>query len=519
MESYSPIRTPSSPARLCVSVTGTTLAELLQRSASLAQEFPFQELRLDYLDAPRSFGPSLRDHLTEHPDLTLLATCRRLAAGGRFRGDPEAELTILLEAAATGCRIVDLSIESAEALPPNAIPRLRQQGARVLLSWHNFQATGDLRAVYARMQPFAPDIYKIVPTARTLVATLPLFELLRAHGPSGPAEMVGISMGEAGSITRVLGVRAGSAFTFAAADPSGSTAPGQIDAHTLRDRYRLDSLDANIRLYGVAGSPVSSSMSPAMLNAAFAHASYNAVYVPLLTEDATELFRVAEALPLAGFSVTMPLKQAVLPYLNVVDPLARRIGAVNTVRREPDGSFSGFNTDVAGIVQPLEARLELRGARVLVLGAGGAARAAVFGCADRGADVFLLNRNYERAASLAVEAGAKALRREDLPDLPAFDAIVNATPAGMRGNTTSMPLEPEELRAKLVFDMVYNPQDPPLLQAARERGLQIIPGVEMFVRQGAKQYEFWTGTTAPVEEMRRIVLDTLALQTGRAAGR
>jgi 3-dehydroquinate dehydratase/shikimate dehydrogenase len=204
----------------------------------------------------------------------------------------------------------------------------------------------------------------------------------------------------------------------------------------------------------------------------------------------------------------MPLKEGVIKYLERTDPLSTKIGAVNTISRLPDGKFYGFNTDVAGIVGPLERRLSLRNAKVLVLGAGGAARAAVFGCRDKGAEVWILNRTPETAQKLARQAGAKTIKRDALAKQP-FDVIINATPAGMSGNKTAAILAPEELNARLVFDLVYNPIETPLLRMARQKGLAVISGVEMFVQQGARQFEIWTGKPAPEEEMLRVVLHSL----------
>jgi 3-dehydroquinate dehydratase / shikimate dehydrogenase len=206
--------------------------------------------------------------------------------------------------------------------------------------------------------------------------------------------------------------------------------------------------------------------------------------------------------------VTMPLKESVIPFLERTDPLSTKIGAVNTISRMPDGKFYGFNTDVAGIVGPLERRLSLRNAKVLVLGAGGAARAAVFGCRNKGAEVWILNRTPETAQKLARQAGAKTIRRDALAKQP-FDVIINATPAGMNGNKTAAILAPEELNARVVFDLVYNPIETPLLRMARQKGIAVITGVEMFVQQGARQFEIWTGKPAPEEEMLRMVVHSL----------
>ena len=318
-------------------------------------------------------------------------------------------------------------------------------------------------------------------------------------------------MGDSGIISRVLGVRAGSAFTFASATQGDETGPGQIDARTLLDLYRIERIDAATKLFGVAGNPVRSSLSPLMLNTAFRRETVNAAYLPLQAGTLPDLLQLVHGLRLQGFSVTMPFKQDILPHLEKTDPLTAKIGACNTVLRAPDGKLYGFNTDVAGIVGPLQKRMPLRNAKVLVLGAGGAARAAVFGLKDKGAEVFILNRTPETAQKLAKQAAAKTIKREALPKTT-FDIVVNATPAGMAHQPATPILEAKELNAKLVFDLVYNPLDTPLLKLARQQNIPIVTGVEMFVQQGARQFEIWTGKPAPEEEMLRVVLHALKRQ-------
>ena len=326
-------------------------------------------------------------------------------------------------------------------------------------------------------------------------------------------------MGEPGIISRVLGLRAGSAFTFAAATQGEETAPGQIAARTLIETYRVDQVDAATKIYGVAGNPIKSSLSPLMMNTAFRRETVNAVYLGLQTSKADDLFKLAREVPIQGLSITMPLKQDVMPLLERTDALSAKIGAVNTILRAQDGKFYGFNTDVAGIVSPLERRMSLKGAKVLVLGAGGAARAAVFGCCDKGAEVFILNRTPETAQKLAQQSGAKAIKR-DVVAKTQFDVIINATPVGMAGagkhasgngvkHAPAAPLEESEIHARYVFDLVYNPIETPLLRMARQKGIAVITGVEMFVQQGARQFEIWTGKPAPEEEMLRVVLHSL----------
>jgi 3-dehydroquinate dehydratase/shikimate dehydrogenase len=259
----------------------------------------------------------------------------------------------------------------------------------------------------------------------------------------------------------------------------------------------------------VAGDPIAHSLSPLMQNAAFRRENVNAILLPLLTHKVADLITLARDLPLAGSAVTMPLKQDVLPHLANSDPLTARIGACNTLRTGADGKLYGFNTDVAGVVRPLERRLKLQGARIVVLGAGGAARAAVFGLVEQGAEVFIVNRTHENAVKLARQAKAKPLKH-DLFAKSSFDVLINATPCGMEGSNSRnsgqpLPISEKELNASLVFDMVYTPIETPLLKLAKERGIPVISGMEMFVQQGARQFEIWTGKPAPEAEMMRVV--------------
>ena len=331
------------------------------------------------------------------------------------------------------------------------------------------------------------------------------------------SNIIGICMGDAGIISRVLGVRAGCAFTFAAATVGEETGPGQIAARTLIETYRIDQVDAATKVYGVAGNPIRSSLSPIMMNTAFRRETVNAVYLALQANKLSDLLKLVHEIPIQGLSVTMPLKQEIMAHLEKTDPLSAKIGACNTVLRAQDGKLYGFNTDVAGITGPLEKRMSLRGAKVLVLGAGGAARAAVFGLRDKGAEVFILNRTPETAQKLARQSGSKTIKKDAVAKTT-FDVIINATPIGMAGIKAPQMLEAKDLNTKLVFDLVYNPLETPLLRMARQKGIPIITGIEMFVQQGARQFEIFTGKPAPEEEMLRVVIHALRQQAEAVCG-
>jgi 3-dehydroquinate dehydratase / shikimate dehydrogenase len=263
-------------------------------------------------------------------------------------------------------------------------------------------------------------------------------------------------------------------------------------------------VDAATRVYGVAGDPVSHSLSPRMMNAAFRREVVNAVYLALHAKTLKDLLACIRDIPLHGVSITMPYKEEMVEHLDNSDTWTQRTGACNTVVRAADGKLYGFNTDVAGVVRPLEQRMHLQGSKILVLGAGGAARAAVFGLKERGAEVWILNRTPEAGQKLARQAKARTVKRADLPKLT-FDAIINATPVGMNDAKTS-PLTEKEIRARYVMDMIYHLPETRFTRLARSVGSEVIPGYEMFVQQGGRQFEIWTGKPAPLSEMQHEVV-------------
>jgi 3-dehydroquinate dehydratase/shikimate dehydrogenase len=501
---------PQRLPKVCLALSGETAEDMVATAESMARDNPFLEFRLDYLKQPLAALPKIHRFLETHQYVTAIGTCRRADNGGKFKGSLASQLEVLTKAHAAGCQLVDLELQSASKAKPEAIARLRSRAA-LILSFHDFRATRNLDETLGKMLKIPADFYKVVSTATTLSDNVAMMKFLQAQ--SGKHALIGLCMGEQGIISRVLSVRAGSAFTFAAVSADLKTAPGQVSARDLRSIYRIDQVDAATRIYGVAGDPIEHSVSPVIMNAALRRENVNGVYLPLHAKTLKELIHCVREIPLHGLSITMPYKQAILPYLDNTDAHTAKIGACNTVVRGQDGKLYGFNTDVAGVVRPLEQRLSIENAKVLVLGAGGAARAAVFGLKERGAEVWILNRTSAKAQKLARQAKARTIKRADLRKI-AFDVIINATPVGM-GNTRDCPLKDDEIQANVVFDMVYDPVETHFLQVARAKGIAVIPGVEMFVQQAARQFEIWTGKPAPAGDMLRAV--TITLQD-RAAG-
>jgi 3-dehydroquinate dehydratase/shikimate dehydrogenase len=387
-----------------------------------------------------------------------------------------------------------------------------------ILSYHNFEdVPADLNSTFDRLaaQSMA-DIIKIAVTAHDIAEALPVWKLINQARNAGK-EIIPIAMGEAGKWTRVLGLAHGAFMTYASLNEGLETADGQITVKDLTEVYRVKELNKDTAVYGVIGDPVSSSKSPYMHNAAFAASGINAVFLPLVVKNLDEFIARMVApstreveLNFAGFSVTMPHKQTIIKHLDEIDAVAAKIGAVNTVKIE-NGKLVGHNTDAHGFVTPLKTKFgDLKNARVAVLGAGGAARACVFALKQENADVTVFARDIQKANAFADEFGvrSKQLTTGLRPLTTDVDIVVNATSLGMKGPLENeSPFTASQLDGvKFVYDLVTRQNDSPIIREAKKAGIPTIGGVEMLIAQGAKQFEIWTGQTAPVEKMLESVL-------------
>ena len=478
------------------------LLEHARREADAGESF--FEFRLDYLAAPEQGLAVIRKFLAGHPDCRILATCRRRQNHGKFNGSVEEQIHVLKAAVEAGACGVDVEVESAESA--GAGLSAFRGSTRLIVSYHNYDGTPSLEALLRRMLHIPADGYKIVTTARKPSDNLRALALTKTH-PRTP--LIVLAMGEAGFPTRVLSTAWGGLFTYAAPNASEGTAAGQVSARLLRHLYRVEKFSHAARVYGVIADPVWHSISPAVHNRAFQAHRLDAVYLPFLVQPAQlkDFFTLAGKLPVAGFSVTIPHKQKVMRYLDVVDPLARRIGAVNTIWRKA-GKWRGANTDAEAVTIPLSHKLRLPKSSILLVGNGGAARSAAYALVESGARVSIVGRNPDRVRSLAKACSAEALLREQA-EARKFDAVVHATPLGMHPHVDGCFFK-DTIPAPLVFDMVYNPIETMLLRRAAEQGAAVINGLQMFLEQAARQFEIWTGASAPRPVMEKAALEALA---------
>jgi 3-dehydroquinate dehydratase/shikimate dehydrogenase len=489
--------------RVCGVVAAETSEEARKQIAQALRHTPTVEIRLDWMWSDRErrrFLDWLQRARASGSLRTaqLIVTCRRVEGGGRFRGSVEAELKWLADGVRAGCEWCDLEIETARRLPKTALAEHGVTG-KILLSEHHFERTRGTFRVLAMAGDFAA--VKIAAQAKGVGDSVRVLRL--AHSSRGTR--VAVAMGEAGLPARVLALREGSALAYAAV--AAKTAPGQIPLDDFVESYRAHELTRQTRVYGVIGDPVGHSLSPLMHNTGFAAASVDAVYLPFLVSRLPDFLRAVPDFGVCGFSVTIPHKQAILRYLADCEAMAAEIGAVNTVVVS-GGKLKGFNTDHLGVLRALEPKMKLRGSRVLILGAGGAARAAAFAVSRSGAEVLVCARREIAAKELAKLVGGGAIARRLLVRMR-FDAIINATPVGMHPYSDVSPLAARELNCDVVMDLIYRPIETKLLKIAARLGRVAVSGIEMFLAQGFAQWELWNKSNPPEVPMRRAVLRAL----------
>jgi 3-dehydroquinate dehydratase / shikimate dehydrogenase len=490
--------------KVCIALGFPDAEKLLLHARREVQEGErFLEFRLDYLADVRAGVEAIRTLIAENPDVTLIATCRRHQNHGHFNGSIEQQISTLEAALEAGAHAVDLEIESAETINAHA-ERLRAR-AFFIVSYHNYEATPPIDSVLKRLMRIDADAYKLVTTARK---PTDIHKVLSTAKTLPKTKLILLAMGEIGFPTRILSPAFGSLYTYAAPLSAEGTAAGQVCAKVLRGLYRVEKFTKLAKIYGVIADPVRHSISPAVHNRAFQAKRIDAVYVPFLVQPAhlKDFMQLADKLPVCGFSVTIPHKQKILRYLDIVDPLARRIGAVNTVWKKA-GKWRGTNTDVNGIIGPLSKRVKLAKSTVLLVGNGGAARGAAFALLDAGAKLSITGRNPDRIRALAKLTGAEAVLAEHATSRH-YDALVHATPLGMHPHVNDCFFN-GEIPAEVVFDMVYNPMETILIQKAKESGREVVPGIDMFIEQAVQQFETWTNETAPRAVMVKAALEAL----------
>jgi 3-dehydroquinate dehydratase/shikimate dehydrogenase len=479
---------------IIVSITGPLMSDALGQVAASKRYADMFELRLDLIRQPDLVA------LLSASRVPVIATCRMRKEGGSFRGSERERILLLDLASVLGAEYVDIEFSAGPELFNRYLRRIRRP--RVILSAHFVNSVPPaVSTLFRRMDPCGADVLKIAYAAEDATDIRHAVEFT-SLAVKGKRKAIAIGMGDAGEASRVLYKKLGGWGTYASAEKGEGSAPGQIKASVLRRLYQADRRTTSTEVYGVIGRPLGQSKGIYLHNPIFQRRGKDAVYCRFPVTDLAGFMRHI-APHLQGFSVTIPHKQTIMHYLDEVDESAAEIGAVNTVVRRR-GRLFGTNTDGIGALDAIEGVGRVKGKRILILGAGGAARAIAYEARKRGAEVFVWNRTSKKARALAGELNVQAVSTSGLPRLQ-FDILANATPVGMTPDTGVSPATGEILSGRIVFDAVYNPPVTKLLRDAASVGATVVQGTEMYINQAARQSELYTGRKPSLRVMKRLL--------------
>jgi 3-dehydroquinate dehydratase/shikimate dehydrogenase len=500
---------------VCISICESDWPAVISAVREAAEHDCLIEIRLDCLAATALQNLDVLHQVLGSCTRPTIVTYRAAEEGGRSDADFETRFCFWREKGLNlPATFVDLELDVAERL---AREEVAVDWSRVICSYHNHdELPEDLSGIFARLAAAPARVLKVALRVNDAVECLPIFELLESAKRDG-REVIAIGMGQAGLATRILGPARGAFLTYASLGDERATAAGQLSIEELTAVYRIEKITRETAITGLVGSAVSHSISPQIHNAAFGSLGTNAVYIPFQVHDLKSFFR-RMVHPrtreidwrLRGLSITAPHKSNVLPELDWIEPGAREIGAVNTVVVEDD-RLCGYNTDASAFIAPIKNRFaSLQNTRAAVIGAGGAASAAVYALTQAGASVTVFARNQLKARQLADRwsASHSALGGASFAD---FDVVVNATPLGTKGlGEFETPALAQQLSgARLAYDLVYNPRVTQFLREAQAAGCETLDGLPMLLAQAAQQFQLWTGLNPSIEVMKKAAVAAL----------
>ncbi len=464
------------------------------------------ELRLDTLEKFSLDQVSTWIHEAHSHALKALLTVRPERQGGFFEGTEEERLELLEKLCALGPDLVDLEYD----IPKSFKEKLSVQFPKILFlsSYHDFEKTPtNLEAILEEMlSPYA-HIYKIAVTAHSSLDSLRVMHFVSKA--RAQHHVVGIAMGELGRITRILAPVYGNYLSFASATPTQNPGLGQLSFQELCEAYHYPSLNTHTEVFALIGGTVSHSKGPTVHNFVFTHFKRNACYVAIALQDG-ELKTFLKEIPFLSFkglSVTMPLKELIVPYLDEVAASAKEIHRVNTVTIQGE-RLTGSNTDSAGALNAIEKHLPIQGKKVVIVGAGGAGGAIAYEARERGAQVCILNRSKDSALQLASLVGCEGGGLEELPRVfrEGYDLLINSTPKGNEAIDSRWILP-----GCYAMDVVTTPKETPFLLECQKKGCHLILGLEMFVEQAILQQMRWPSSPVSETELRALIQKALNL--------
>ena len=510
-----------SESKICIPITAETAGEALIDIGAAEKKADLIELRLDYINK-LTFNDLQR--IISMIRIPVIVSCRRKKDCGKFKGSEEERITIIKEAIKSGVAYVDIEDDTEDEVIKSLKNLAVQKGeTKIILSHHDFEKTPgleELKSIYEKAGRYHPDLIKIVTAAGNINDNFKIFKLLRQKEKDH--KLIAFCLGLKGQSSRILSRKFGSQVTFAALEEGKESAAGQLTIDELAETYNLKRIDEETVILGIVGKDAEKTASVHFHNHLFRNKKINAVFVPFKIDgeisnleskssretDSEELklfFDNVKKFPIKGLAVTNPHKINAMKYLNEIDEEAKKIGAINTIIKK-NGSLAGCNTDLAGAVKALEEKADLSGKKVLIIGAGGAARAIIRGLKQKNAALTVANRTFETAEKIAQEFGVNCCRLNEL-NLEDKDIIINAS---LKNLIPEDCLKPQIMNKKIIMDINYQPKMTEFLAqfltrvaaSGKKNDPKIITGEKMLIYQAAEQLNLWTVIKLNEEELK-----------------
>lgn len=489
--------------KICVPVTENDSDAFIRQMSSI-KEADLIELRIDYL---KDIDEKILEKIIHSKQGKVIVTCRPKNLGGNFSGNEKERIRLLKKAIDFGSEYIDIEIETGDDTLKEIIKN--KKNTKIIISHHDFQKTPglmELEKIYQKINSFKPDIVKIATTAVSINDCFTIFNLLKRKN-----NLAALSMGIKGQLTRILSGKFGSVIVYASMKDGKESAPGQLTLKELKEEYNLDEINKETKLLGVIGEFAENSKSRFMHNANFKKKKLNCIYVPLKVspDELKEFMKNFRNFGFIGAAVTVPHKETIVKYIDGLDETAKAIGATNTLVSK-SGKLTGYNTDYFGAVEALKEKTGLNNKKVLLIGAGGAARAIIYGLKKEKANSTVINRTKEKAKELAREfnVGFSDIKNIDI-ETEKNDIIINTTSVGMNPRPDECILKylPKN---KIVMDIVYSPIETKLIKLARKNKCITITGERMLIHQAIGQFEKWTGIKPKFKDMEKALLDHIS---------
>ncbi len=504
---------------ICVSLMESTISDVFA-SASLSKSLGADaiEARLDCIQEPPLSSLEELSNLKQKAGLPVILTLRPAWEGGSYKGNEKSRLAVLEEGLKNGFDYLDIELKTEQTERNRLVALAKENGVKVIVSYHDFQVKPSVPGISDIMKKCIEaggDLVKVVFTCNSCVDTFNILLAGKAALLNQVHDFSVMGVGPYGHITRILAPFLECKMVYASPDKEKGKIEGQLDIKTLQ---KFGKIDAETKVCGIIGKPLAHTLSPTMHNAAFEKLGLNYVYLAFEMDKSEIAFSLnaMKELGFRGLNVTHPYKINVMEYLDNIDEVAKEIGAVNTIVNN-DGKLTGYNTDAFGAVEALRNHVldfESSRKKILVLGAGGAARAVAVPLAKMGNEITIANRTHNRSEELVKMlekfGKAEAVKIDRIDEvITDVEILINCTPVGMSDSLVQSPISGQMIRSDMiVFDVIYN-RDTPLLIEAKKKGAKVIYGYEMFVHQGVKAFELWTGEKAPMDVMREVVIQKL----------